>query len=98
MEEIELVSELNKLSRQYAEDKNAIRKKFALSNKKYKIGDILKCDLGIIKVSKITIAGVFNSEKAECVYHGEKLKKSNMEPYKNGDRESFYQSRVEEVL
>ncbi len=98
MKEIELVSELNDLSRQYTIDKNAIRKKFALSNQKYKIGDILKCDLGVIKVDKITIAGIFNSEKAECVYSGKKLKKSDLKPHKNGDRESFYQSRVEAVL
>ena len=95
----ELDTKLNDLKRMYEGKVNDLKIKYARENQKFVLGDILECDLGIIKVEKtyVCMEGVYSNE-TEIVYRGKKLKKSSLEPYKNGEIADFYESRIERKI
>lgn len=86
-ESIEL--ERNKKMRKLRED-------YAKSNQKYSVGDILESDtLGTILVDRVTWG--FKdcvSDFTECIYCGDLLRKSDLEPYKSGGGACIYESRI----
>jgi len=96
MEELEYTQKLKKLEEVYLSDKKALHIEFALSNAKFKKGDIIIEDSkGIILIDKITTYIGFGLP--EPVYHGLLLKK-DLTPKKNGEREAIYGNRCVELI
>lgn len=78
---------------------NKLARKYAFSNNKVGIGDIISDHIHKIRVDKIkfTIGGNCISTLPECVYYGPRLKK-NDDPFVNGDRETIWQSNIVESI
>lgn len=68
----------------------ALNIKYAKSQEKFKIGDIIKDDRWAFKIDKITCYVSFG--KVEPVYHGVELKK-DLTPKKNNNRVCIYGNR-----
>lgn len=73
MTEQEYKKRLSAINEKYEADKKALYKEFALSNAKFKVGDIIKDSRGIIKIEIVT--GGKLGDLPETVYKGRELKK-----------------------
>ena len=99
MKKNELEKILKDIRKKHADEIIKIKCNYARGNQKYNIGDILKSSNNIILVTKIGI-GNFNyyGDETEVYYIGKSLRKSDLNPYKNGDYGTIYQSSVEEKI
>lgn len=68
-----------------------IKRKYALSNNKYKIGDKIRDRSDFIEISEIKIS--MHSDPSECVYYGYLLKKDGTR-MKSGKMSNIYQSHI----
>ncbi len=91
----EYKDKLEEITREAMLKKQEAHKEFALSNAKFKKGDIIKGVSGIIQVDKITTyVGLY---LPEAVYHGNALRK-NLTPRIDGGREAIYGSTNIELI
>ena len=88
MEPTEYKEKLKQLGEDYEAATKKLKIKFALSNAKFKVGDIIKDERWTILVDKITTSVRFD-RLPEPVYHGVELIK-NLTPNKKGTRNSIY--------
>lgn len=77
----------------YNESLSKLAIKYAISNRKYNIGDILQCRNIKIKVDKINWSFNYGGYPC-CVYVGYDLKKDNT-PNKSNTRSKIYQTWLE---
>lgn len=84
---------LNRIKAVYENSKKELRREYAISNNSHNIGDIVKSSSSIIKIDKILIGKVFDSELSECVYIGYELRKDFV-PKKSGAKDTIWQSMV----
>jgi hypothetical protein len=70
--------------------KKEVGRDFAISKNTVKIGDIIKDNIGSIKVEVIR---VYFSDLPECVYTGVELRKDNT-PNKKGTKRSVFQTNI----
>lgn len=89
MEEIEYLDKLKNIEKVAEKQKADLMIEFAMSNAKFKKGDIVKNHNYIILVDKITVSKVFMGSLPKAIYHGVALKK-DLTPRKDGSRETIY--------
>ena len=94
----DLEIELKKIEAECEEKKKSSIIAYCDANNPYDIGDIISDHLSTIKIDKIKYTRGMLRLDPECIYYGEKLRKSDMKPFKNGDRECIYQSNINEVI
>jgi len=85
----EYLSDLKEINDIARAKRKEVHKEYALSNAKFKVGDIIESkSLGIILIEKIGFnfsEGWIND--SWCYYSGVKLRKSDLTPYKSGEME-----------
>ena len=89
--------EIEAIEKQAKEQKWQVSLKFAKSNQKYKIDDILRSNSHIIEVDKISYGYSFSGKFSEAHYYGYVLT-AKLEKYKNNGRHQASQSSVTEQL
>ncbi len=97
MELQEYKDKLKELIDNFDRDKSLLAKQYAFSNNSYKVGDIVKDNVGSIIIEKFmfTTGNIFSgNNNPECVYFGSELKKDNT-PRKDGSKRKIYQSQLE---
>jgi uncharacterized membrane-anchored protein YhcB (DUF1043 family) len=87
------IKELDKLGLQWEKGKREVNKKYALSHQEYQKGDYIESKDGIIKIQEIAIGRLFY-RLPECKYFGVKVRKSDLQSYKNKEQLAIYQSNV----
>lgn len=85
---------INEEHKRHANEVIAIRRKFALDNNPYKIGDKIRDCCEFIEISKITIS-VF-ADPPNCVYHGYLLRKDGTK-MKYGRMSRICQSDIKKI-
>jgi hypothetical protein len=93
----EYLNQLEDLNKAHSLKVSKLKKEFALSNQKYKKGDIVKDCIKIIRITKVKYGTKFGTDICECIYTGEELTKK-LQPKKSGAIGNIYQSCVEEQL
>jgi hypothetical protein len=87
MEEIIYKNKLKAIEAQFEKDKIELYREYALSNAKFKIGDLIKDDRWAFVVDKISVSKY--GEFPNAVYHGYELKK-DLTPRKDKSRVNIY--------
>lgn len=82
---------LDDLQNEFEQKKISVYKEFAISNNPYKVGDILRDHLRIIKVEQIKVSVLESTP--QCVYYGKQLTQK-LEPMKKQDNNPMFQSNV----
>lgn len=100
MEYSEFKERIDRLKKDHKDQIFEHKKIYAESNRKYTVGDILETKHnGIVLVQRLGVTLIsLHGDECECKYIGLSLKKSNLEPYKNGNIESFGQSHVVRII
>ena len=88
----EYIEKHKQITQRYKEELDGLAITYAKSNRKYQIGDIVKCDYCIIKIDKISVYKSAND--IENCYSGTKLRKNDLTPYANGATANIWQSRI----
>ena len=83
---------LKEIEAEYGANKKALDKEYALSNAKFKVGDIIKGERWTIKVD--TISTYVWCGEPEPVYRGYELKK-DLTPKKSMERQSIHGNNAE---
>jgi len=91
MNKEQLKIELSQADIDYERAKRDIYKKYAYANNPYKIGDIIKDHIGILKIEKIGFHISFG--ESCCIYNGIELK-VNHEPIKKQTGRTVYQDNI----
>jgi hypothetical protein len=86
MTEKEYFKKIDELSRISKKEKEKVDIQYAESNRKYNIGDIVEGSAGVMIIEKIGYMGQFFKTLPQCTYIGPKLRKSDLQPVKKGDR------------
>jgi hypothetical protein len=94
MNKQELEKGLEALEQKHRQEVHDLRVSYARANQEYHEGDILQSEDCIILVDAITVGAYLFEETPQCIYKGVKLRKSNLTPYKNGEREVVFQHQV----
>lgn len=83
------IEELKELEKKAHEDYEHVMQKiacdFALSNQKFKVGDIVDNNIDRILIDKVKVSGWSFDSPPCCVYYGQCYTKGN-KPFKNGSR------------
>ncbi len=95
MKELDYDNRLKQIESDYKKSKDALYIEFGLSQSKYQVGDVIKCNDRTILIDKITVYKSF--KLPEPVYHGIMLKK-DLTPKKNGERDSIYGNHSTELI
>lgn len=89
------LDELKKLEKQMEErhkkELSQLAIDFALSNQKFKIGQVVDSGVNKIKIDKVKVSGWSFGAPPCCVYYGVCYTKSNR-PFKNGERAGVRES------
>lgn len=97
MERNEYLAKLKEIEEKCKKEKNAFILEFALSNAKFKVGDIIKDHRWIIKIDKISASMITFSGVPDTIYYGVELKK-DLTPKKSGERQSIVQYQTVENI
>jgi len=86
-------SKNNKLKAKHDVAMKKLSEKYALSNNKHEVGDVVSDSVGSISVERITWDYFLGSDLPYCLYHGVMLTKKLM-PYKSGERRTVSQRDI----
>ena len=96
MNELEYKDKLQVIETEYLQAKKELYIEYAKSQRKFKIGDIIKNNVGtIIKIQKFGTSISFSNPKP--TYIGIELRK-DLEPKKNGNIETIYGNNEVELI
>ena len=84
---------LNAIEKKYRQENSILKREYALSNSKVKIGDIVQDHIGSIQVESIAITKSSFDPYPECVYHGPCITKQG-KLFKNNEKRYAYQSNL----
>lgn len=93
MTEIEYDKKLTELSREYNKKVEDFKHEFAMSNKKYNIGDIIKSNVAIIEIDDISVSTYMFTKYPDVHYFGYELTQK-LQKRKDGERQGIFQSDV----
>ena len=94
MTELEYNNLLNEIEVRFKKERNQLHFTYAASQRKFKIGDIIKNDTSIIKIERF---GIFMFTNPKPTYIGAALKK-DLTPKKNGSVETIFHSEDIELV
>ena len=97
MNKDELKKKISELKIKYETEKRLLFKKYAFSNNKYKIGDIIEDHIGYAKIIKISWTYVFLSYESQCFYECDNLTKK-FKIIKKQPSRTVWQSNVKRVV